>query len=187
MTTTAFNAHSGNNPHGAILYNGTYYTVGAANAGNTGVEALKPGNGAAWVNGQTQPNNSTRIGSYSVTQNGYSADKLEKDNNFRGETVFNNTLYVTKGSGRDGIDTVNQVGGAGTLANGQNLPANAPVGILPGFPTGLAKTTADYTPFGLFFANSTTLYIAGDGTGDAKDTGLGSHSGLEKWSLAGGT
>ena len=39
---------------------------------------------------------------YSVTQYGspaYAADKSGKDDNFRGETIFHKTLYVTKGSG----------------------------------------------------------------------------------------
>ncbi len=108
---------------------------------------------------------------------------MTKDNNFRGETIFNNTLYVTKGSGSNGIDTVYQVGATGALANGGKLAANAPITILSGFPTGLAKPGADYTPFGLFFANSTTLYVADEGTGGVADVGPGSHAGLEKWSF----
>jgi hypothetical protein len=183
VTTTNFNAYSGNNPRGAILSNGTYYTVGNANAGNTGVEALTPGNSATQT---TAANNSTQIGQYNVTQQGYAADKVTKDNNFRGETIFNDTLYVTKGSGSNGIDTVYQVGATGALANGGTLPANAPITILPGFSAALAKPGADYTPFGLFFANSTTLYVADEGTGDAADVGTGGHAGLEKWSFIGG-
>jgi hypothetical protein len=186
VATTNFNAFSGNNPRGAILYNNTFYIVGNANAGNTGVEALTPGNSAPWVNGQTQPNNAIQIGQYSITQQGDPADKATKDNNFRGETIFDNTLYVTKGSGSNGIDTVYQVGAAGALANGQNLAASATISILPGFPTALAKPGADYTPFGLWFANSSTLYVADEGTGDVNDTGVGSHAGLEKWSLVKG-
>ncbi len=187
VTTTDFNAFSGNNARAALLYNNTYYIVGNANAGNTGVEALTPGNSAPWVNGQTQPNNSTQIGAYNVSQQGFPADKVIKDNNFRGEVVYNNTLYVTKGSGSNGIDTVYQVGATGALANGANLPANAPITILPGFPASLARPGADYTPFGLWFANSTTLYVSDEGTGDAKDVGPGSHAGLQKWSLVNGT
>jgi hypothetical protein len=183
VSTTDFNAYSGNNPRGAILANGTYYTVGNANAGNTGVEALAVGNSATLA---TTANNSTQIGQYSITQQGYAADKAVKDNNFRGETIFNGTLYVTKGSGSNGIDTVYQVGPTGGLLNGQNLAANAAINILPGFPTALAKTSANYTPFGLFFANSTTLYVGDEGTGTTADMGLGSHAGLEKWSLING-
>jgi len=186
VSTTTFNAYSGNNPRGAVLYNGKYYTVGNGNAGNTGVEALTPGNNAPYVSTANQPNNSTQIGQYNITQNGYPADKVVKDNNFRGEAIYNNTLYVTKGSGSNGIDTVYQVGATNALANGQNLAANAPITILAGFPTALAKSGPDYTPFGLWFANSNTLYVADEGTGDAADVGLGSHAGLEKWSLVNG-
>ena len=180
VTTTDINAYSGDNMRGAILANGTYYTVGNAGAGQTGVEALIPGTPAP---GPT--NNTTQIGSFNVTQLGYKADKVLKDNNFRGETIFDNTLYVTKGSGGNGIDTVYRVGATGALAHGNNLTASAAINVLPGFPTALAKNGPDYTPFGLWFANSSTLYVADEGTGDATDTA--SNSGIEKWSLIGGT
>ena len=71
---------------------------------NTGVQFLS----TATTNGGLGTN--TQVGQYSITQQGYSADKTAKDNNFRGETVFNNTLYVSKGSGSNGIDTVYQAG-----------------------------------------------------------------------------
>jgi uncharacterized protein YegP (UPF0339 family) len=181
VKTTTFNAYSGNNGRGAILYNGTYYAVGNGNLGNTGVEAITPGSNAGTT--VTSPANSTQIGAYNITQNGYKADKVLKDSNFRGETIYNGTLYVTKGSGSNGIDTVYQVGATGALKNGGTLAANAPITILPGFSTSLAKTQADFTPFGLWFANSKTLYVADEGTGTAVD--LAQHSGLEKWSLVG--
>ncbi len=34
------------------------------------------------------------------------SDKIGKDDNFRGLTVFNNVLYYTKGSGSNGVNTV---------------------------------------------------------------------------------
>jgi hypothetical protein len=192
-TTTDLTAYSGNNARGAVLVNGIYYTAGNGNLGNTGVEELVPGSP---VVGTTS--NSNQVGQFSITQYGFASDKPIKDNNFRGITTFNNTLYVTKGSGSNGINTVYQVGAAGALAGGANLAANAttPITILPGFPTALARSTAakgspvnapDYTPFGMFFANDHTLYIGDEGTGDAADIGLGSHAGLEKWSLVNGT
>ncbi len=182
VVTTDTNAYSGNNGRGAIQYNGQYYMVGNGNVGATGVELLNPANPATQT---TTTPNTTQIGTYNITQNGYAADKVLKDNNFRGEIIYNNTLYVTKGSGSNGIDTVYQVGAAGALANGAQLPANAPITILPGFPTGLAKTSADFTPFGLFFANDSTLYVSDEGTGTATD--LAQHAGLQKWSLVNGT
>jgi hypothetical protein len=182
VATTDVNAYSGNNARAAVEYNGTYYLVGNGNVGGTGVEALTPGNSATQT---TTTPNSTQIGAYNITQNGYAADKAIKDSNFRGETIYNNTLYVTKGSGSNGIDTVYQVGATGALANGANLSSDATINILPGFSTTLAKTTANFTPFGLFFANSTTLYVSDEGTGTSTD--LSQHAGLEKWSLISGT
>ena len=182
VATTDYTAYSGNNGRGAIQYNGQYYLVGNGNVGGTGVELLNPANPATQT---TTIPNTTQIGNYDITQNGYASDKAIKDNNFRGEIIYKDTLYVTKGSGSNGIDTVYQVGATGALANGAQLPANAPINILPGFPTGLARTSADFTPFGLFFANDTTLYVSDEGTGTATD--LSQHAGLQKWSLVGGT
>ncbi|BDI31670.1 hypothetical protein CCAX7_37210 [Capsulimonas corticalis] len=180
VSATNVNSYSGNNGRAAIYANGNYYTVGNAGNGsgspsqivdNTGVQISKPGQ-----------SETTMVGNYSVTQNGYKADKPGKDNNFRGETIFNNTLYVTKGSGSNGIDTVYQVGNAGSLPTISNA-ANTPITIVTGFPTGLAKTnTAKFAPFGLFFANSDTLYVADEGDG----TGTDANAGLEKWSKVNG-
>lgn len=102
-------------------------------------------------------------------------------------TIFNNTLYVSKGSGSNGIDTVYQVGTAGTLPT-LATAASAPITVLPGFPTTSAKNagaTTDY-PFGLWFANATTLYVADEGDGVAKDAAGSSTAGLQKWILTNG-
>ena len=114
---------------------------------------------------------------FSITHTGCPADKSGKDDNFRGLTIFNNTLYVTKGSGGNGVNTVYQVGTAGTLPT----PATAggtPITILPGFPTS-GKSAGASDPFGLFFANANTLYVAdeGDGAGNADHDGGGLRSG----------
>ena len=119
-----------------LAADGNYYMVGNAGNGSgngntqalTGVQRIAPG--------AANPN-STQIGTYSITQNGYPADKTAKDNNFRGETIFNNTLYVSKGSGGNGINTVYQVGATGFLPTTGN--ASTPINILTGFPIGLAK------------------------------------------------
>jgi uncharacterized protein (TIGR03437 family) len=195
IQVTPTNAYSGNNGRAAILANGLYYMTGNANNGTgtptnvvsaTGVEIATPGQAA-----NTTP---TEVGNFSITQvtnpatgTPYTADKLGKDNNFRGLTIFNNTVYVTKGSGGNGIDTVYQVGNAGSLPTLANA-ATAPITVLPGFPTVLAKTAgaaSDY-PFGLFFANATTLYVADEGDGVIADAGS-TTAGLQKWILSGGT
>jgi hypothetical protein len=214
-TATDTNAYSGNNMRGAIkavAVNGSsaseYLLVGNAGNGsgtppaslvaNTGVQvaAVNPGNVGA-------PENTTVVGAqqgtsgaskgfqygFSVTSLGYPADKSGKDDNFRGSTVFGNTLYVTKGSGGNGIDTVYQVGTAGTLPTTANA-TTTPITVLPGFPTGLATNisdtvaSTDFHPFGLFFANATTLYVADEGSQDLNGN---VNAGLEKWVYNGST
>jgi PEP-CTERM motif len=187
IETTPVNIYSGNNGRAAILANGQYYTVGNAGNGsgnqpaniinNTGVQLATPGTG------QT-----TKVGTFSVTQVGDKADKAGKDDNYRGETIFNNTLYVTKGSGSNGIDTVYQVGAAGTLPTAGDA-ASTQISILPGFSTSLAKSNGDggFFPFGIWFANASTLYVADEGDGTMDDPGTDANAGLEKWSLVGGT
>jgi len=184
-TTTAYN---GNNGRAAIATAGGYYLVGNAGNGNgsaqttlnTGVQFLS----AATSNGGLGTN--TQLGQFNTTQVGNPADKLAKDNNFRGETVFNNTLYISKGSGSNGIDTAYQVGNTGSLPTGSSNAIN----VLPGFNTAPAKTDTDGPhPFGLWFANSTTLYVADEGSGASTDFGSDPSTqagGLQKYSLVGG-
>ena len=198
-TVTPVTAYSGNNGRNAVLYDGNYYMTGnAGNSGkpapsgtvlsnlsdNTGVQTIAFGSsGATNVVGAV---NGT-FGSSTGYQRGFSAlatDKTGKDDNFRGMTVFDNTLFVTKGSGSNGVNSVYQVGAAGSLANGalaQNA-GTAPISILSGFPS----TGTNSHPFGLFFANASTLYIAdeGDGTVGKESTSGG---GLQKWSLTNGS
>jgi hypothetical protein len=191
VQVTLTNAYNGNNGRAAIaIGNGNYYTVGNAGNGNgsaqttanTGVQLVT----GATTNGGVGSN--TVVGQFNVTQVGLPADKSAKDNNYRGETVFNNTLYVSKGSGSNGIDTVYQVGTAGTLpAAGTSTPIN----VLPGFNTASAKTdTNGPHPFGIWFANATTVYVADEGSGAATDFGANPTTqagGLQKYSLVNGT
>ena len=51
------------------------------------------------------------------------ADKIGKDDNFRGMTIFNNVVYYTKGSGGNGVNTVYLVDTTGTACPcGTGLP-----------------------------------------------------------------
>jgi hypothetical protein len=210
LHTTLLNAYSGNNGRGAILINkinGTstneYLTVGNAGNGsgteplvlvdNTGVQASTPSvNGSDQVIGMQQGTPGSKNGfqfGFSVTQLGDAADKSGKDNNYRGLAVFNNTLYVSKGSGSNGVDTVFQVGTAGTLPTPATSAATQ-VTILPGFPTGLASANTgpdSFFPFGLWFANATTLYVGDEGDGVIADAATSTHAGLQKWILTNGT
>jgi hypothetical protein len=198
IQVTDTNAYSGNNGRAAVLANNgvsnVYYTVGNDNNGggtpanivdSTGVEVFLPGQPAGTP---------VQVGNFSITQVNdpatgmpYAADKLGKDDNFRGLTVFNNALYVTKGSGSNGINTVYKVvdsvtGGLPTIANA----ANALITVVPGFPTTLAKAATVTNPFGVWFANATTLYVADEGDGAMADAATSPNAGLQKWSLVSG-
>jgi hypothetical protein len=131
----------------------------------------------------------------------FSGDKPGKDTNFRGLTIFNNTLYVAKGSGGNGINTVYRLGTPGVLPTPSNAPSggtvNEPFTILPGFPNTAASTNSpggDY-PFGIWFANATTLYVCDEGDliytpnqvingqVNVADAGTLATAGLQKWVL----
>jgi phosphodiesterase/alkaline phosphatase D-like protein len=196
-------AATGTDNKAKIVQSGT--TLGQL-SDNTGVQMVVPGGGpnttvVGQVNGTFGSSTGYQRG-FSITNTNpltgqpYSPtpDKTGKDDNFRGETIFNNTLYVTKGSGGNGIDTVYQVGTAGSLPTLANA-GTTPFTVLPGFPSGLAANisasnpSTEFFPFGIWFANATTLYVADEGSGNntASDNPTNDpNSGLEKWSLVNG-
>ena len=131
----------------------------------------------------------------------------------------NPVLYLTKGSGSNGVNTVYFVdttgqacptGGVGLPQPGATLPSasipydfstvagtglNSNMCILKGFTTTLAKS-ATLFPFGIWFANPTTLYVAdeGDGvntysaaSGTYTDAAAQTTAGLQKWVFDQGT
>jgi phosphodiesterase/alkaline phosphatase D-like protein len=203
FTISAPATNPGSDSKAKVVQSGT--TLGQL-SDNTGVQMVVPGGGPnTTVVGQVNGTFGSSAGyqrGFSITQTDpltgqpYSptADKTGKDDNFRGETIFNNTLYVTKGSGGNGMDTVYQVGPAGSLPSLANA-ATTPITILPGFPMGLAAnikpgdTATEFFPFGIWFANATTLYVADEGSGNntaADNPTNDPNSGLEKWSLVNG-
>jgi hypothetical protein len=195
LQVTETDAYSGNNGRAAILNNGVFYTVGNSNNGS-GTPANVVASAGVQIFAATPgqvPVAPTELGIFSITQvtnpatgTPYAADKLGKDNNFRGLTVFNNTVYVSKGSGSNGINTVYQVGSPGTLPALTDAP-NAPIKVLPGFPVTLAKAASAANPFGLWFADVDTLYVADEGDGTAADAATSAISGLQKWLRVNGT
>lgn len=189
--------YGGNNGRSGLLgSNGLYYTVGNSNNGNssqfgqgitnpdvtetTGLEAVNPIN-ASTSNVTIPPGNSAEVDPLlDFTFNG-KLDKAGKDDNFRGVTEYGGALWFTKGSGSNGIDTVYTVASLPSVAN---APLTT-LSIVPGFPSDSAKATGgNFTPFAVFFANATTMYVTDEGTGNATDQT--SHAGLEKWSLVNG-
>ncbi len=204
LSITHGNAYSGDNGRAAIKGgNGLYYMVGNDNSGNlskkqmsttqdgidlsnaTGAELLYP-----WLTPPLPPD-IEMIGRLE-----YGTDKPGKDTNFRGLTIFNNTLYVSKGSGSNGINTIYQAGTPGILPTGSAADlANVPLTILPGFPNTTASTNTAF-PFGIWFADANTLYVCdeGDGTlvsppvnGNVADAQSLATAGLQKWRLINGT
>jgi hypothetical protein len=173
------------------------------------------------------PGDPTPVGSFNVTQLGLPADKIGKDTNFRGLTIFNNVIYMTKGSGSNGINTVYFIDTSGFNANQQPLACPNGVGvpsatatlptspisynanllqtegvfpynmcILNGFPKGLAKKDTTMFPFGVWFADANTLYVADEGNGtNTYDPSTNTYTaaatqtmaGLQKWVFNGST
>ena len=222
FTFTETNAYSGNNGR-AVVYNNVdgnnyFYTAGnAGNGANPQPDGVILGAGTQIITHsdvheyQQNPGAPTPVGSFSVTELGDKADKVGKDDNFRGIAIFNNVLYYSKGSGSNGVNTVYFLDTTGTACpNGIGLPVagaklpTTPLAytastlqskglpsnmcILKGFPTTLAKTANPAAfPFGIWFANATTLYIADEGDGYTGGTDLYTHAaaqttaGLQKW------
>jgi hypothetical protein len=222
FTFTETNAYSGNNGRAAILNNSNganfFYTAGnAGNGGNPQPNGIVLGAGAQFIDPSTAPESfqtpaaPTPLASFSVTELGDKADKIGKDDNFRGLTIFDNVVYFTKGSGSNGVNTVYFVDTTGTACpKGVGIPAvGAPAPIAPlafdptklqttglpnnmcilaGFPTALAKTANPVAaPFGLWFADANTLYLADEGDSFASNTTLYTHAaaqtaaGIQKW------
>jgi hypothetical protein len=145
---------------------------------------------------------------FTVSQSPVNApdDKTGKDDNFRGIRIFDNTLYVTKGSGGNGFDAVYQVNPSGGAYVGPGSSAGLPtlgdasaasINPLPGWPTDSlgaceanigkpvpANCSIVHHPFGIWFANATTLYVADEGSTSLANAAAG---GLEKWIYNGQT
>ena len=195
VQVTPTNSYSGNNGRAAILSNGLYYMAGNSNNGSgtptniigtAGVQIAAPGQSLATPAVQVAGNFSISQVTNPATGLPYPPDKAGKDNNFRGLTIFNNTLFVTKGSGSNGLNTVYRVGDKGSLPTLANA-ASAALTVLPGFPTTLAKASTAMFPFGIFFANATTLYVGDEGDGTTANAAISTTSGLQKWVLVNGS
>ncbi|MGC2109083.1 MAG: hypothetical protein WA655_06165 [Candidatus Korobacteraceae bacterium] len=220
---TETNAYSGNNGRAAVLNNSNganfIYTAGnAGNGANPQPDGIIIGGGSQILTPATQPEILQRpqqpapLASFNITQLGDPHDKIGKDNNFRGMTIFNNVVYYTKGSGSNGVNTVywvdptlqvcNDNNGVGLPPTNATLPTAAldydpsllqtkgldpnNMCVLQGFPTALHSTSS--FPFGVWFGDANTLYVADEGDGDnTYSNGLyttaaaSTTAGLQKW------
>jgi hypothetical protein len=240
---TETGAYGGNNGRAVVLNEGNNTLLMTGNGGNgadpaftgvvtgTGAQIATEATTSEAAQDATHPGTDP-FGNFNIRQTGQAADKSTKDNNFRGLTLYNGVLYLSKGSGSNGINTVYFVDTTGqacpmpgsptsTSANGvpqagatvpststwasspeapgynttssalglsSSNPGLSPTNmcILKGFPTTLAKASSGVTfPFGMWFANPTTLYVADEGSGAG---GAGDNTGgLEKWVYNGTT
>ena len=207
ITYTPTIDYGGNNGRSALLgSNGLYYMVGNANNGNaaafgsanngttpdvtetTGLNVVAPINAsvvnatiASATSAEVDPTLEFQLNKPAKGSTVNTFDKPGKDNNYRGITEFGGALYFTKGSGSNGMDTVYTVQAPNALPT-LSSAASSTIGVVPGFPTDSARATGgDYTPFAVFFANPTTMYVSDEGSGDATD--VKSHAGLQKWTL----
>jgi len=149
--------YTGDNGRAAILNNslGANLFYMAGNAGNgtqvpqpvgviisTGAQMMIPEVKAEVAQNFGTP---TAVGSFNIAQLGDSLDKIGKDTNFRGLTIFNDVLYYTKGSGGNGINTVYFVDTTGSVCtdtNGVGLPVSG---------ASLPTSPLAYTPAQLSF------------------------------------
>jgi len=224
---TETKAYSGNNGRAAVLNDSggvsLFYTAGnAGNGSNPQPDGIIIGAGAQIMTPETKPEYQqhpgppTPVASFNITQLGDKQDKVGKDTNFRGLTIFDNVLYYSKGSGGNGVNTVYFVDTTGTVCTNSNGIGVPPAGetlplvplaydptvlqtmgldpnnmcILNGFPTALKSTTS--FPFGIWFADANTLYVADEGNGDnTYDSSSGMYTGaaaqttagLQKWTF----
>jgi hypothetical protein len=252
FTFTETNDYSGNNGRAAVEDPQTGAIYLAGNGGNggkpepqnvvtgTGSQILAPATSSEAAQTANGVDPIDPFGNFNAhSELGLTDKTAAKDNNYRGLTLYGNVIYLTKGSGSNGVDTVYYVdttggtcpGGSGvpsasailpsvaswTLSNptyGAVVPAystsNSALGlttanpglaptntcVLNGFPTSLASAATDASdyPFGIWFANPTTLYVADEGAGDttynsATNTytaaAASTTAGLQKWSFNG--
>jgi hypothetical protein len=185
------NANSGDNPRGALTVDEQeFYTFGNSDSTLSG-ETLTPGVAVVPPTSQNNPgltvgvrcgipeqNFSYLLGTYFASdRSDETAKKHVKDNNWRGAAIATDAnghqqLYVSKGSGSNGDDGVFLVQDPNTGILPVCSPAepdNNTATISPVFgaqatvPGGASYQTSPYLPFGFWFANPTTLYVADEG------------------------
>jgi hypothetical protein len=211
-------AYSGDNPRGAITLDGNeFYMAGNADSTTNGNGSTGPGLTIGVRLGLPGSTNSIQLGTYIANDRPDETAKQHiKDNNWRGIGIFadangNQNLYVSKGSGGNGDDGIFQVLNGNfpnaTLAQvlngtGAGVPAgntNNTIVQLLGNPATNPITNAPslLTPFGFFFADPGTLYVADEGNSTITLTDASGQSetslvsdplaGLQKWVLVPGT
>ncbi|HEV2189990.1 MAG TPA: hypothetical protein VGR70_22485 [Stellaceae bacterium] len=199
VTVTPENfAYSGDNPRAVVTVDGTqFYMAGNADSTENKTSPVTgPGLTIGARLGAPGSPLSIQLGTYvAVDRPDESTKQHVKDNNFRGIGIFRDAngvpnLYVSKGSGGNGDDGIFQVE-AGTA---DGLPVGTTNTIIQLIGTQATNpgtgASSPLTPFGFFFANPTTLYVADEGNATIGTDAQGNPilvsdplAGLQKWSL----
>ncbi len=192
------NTNSGDNPRAAITTDGNeFYIVGNADSTTYATTPISgPGTTIGVRCGIPAYSASYQLGTYFATDRPDESSKQHyKDNNWRGVGIYTDgtstqQLYVSKGSGGNGDDGVFQVGTSlpgctedGTDTNNTIVPLFSAPATDP-----TTKAPSPYVPFGFWFANPTTLYVADEGYANLDGSGNlipDPLAGLEKWSFNG--
>jgi hypothetical protein len=172
-TTSLTDAYQGDNARAAISIDGTqFFTVG--NADKTVISTLGP--------------RYSTLGASTSTLLGTVTGTPSKNDNFRAIQIFNGNVYVAKGSGGTGSNGIFLVGPTSNTGGGETVTA------LPGLSQVVGADGPNVIhPFGFFFANATTLYIADEGfeqqvnPADPTTFAASPLAGIQKWVLQGGT
>lgn len=172
-TTSLSDAYQGDNTRGVISVDGNqFYSVG--NADKTLINTLGP--------------RYSTLGASTSTLLGTVTGTPTKSDNFRAVGLYNGNLYVAKGSGGTGSNGIFQVStGLPTTGGNTTTP-------LPGLSQVVgADGPGVIHPFGFYFANPNTLYVADEGfeqqvnPADPTTTAPAATAGLDKYQLINGT
>lgn len=157
---------------GVISANGTVSTTTAladAYSGSNIRSTASTDGSSLWTAGNGGSGQGATAGVRSTTSGSTSSVQLNSTtSNNRVVNIFNGQLYVSAASGTFlGVGTVGTglptTGGSGALT------------LLPGMPT-----TGTHSPYDFWFRDTSTLYVADDGT-------AATGGGIQKWILSGGT
>jgi len=165
--TAESNAFSGDNPRAVVTVDGTqFYMAGNADSTlNKTTPPTGPGTTIGVRLGAPGSSASIELGTYVATDRpDESAKQHVKDSNWRGVEIFGGNLYVSKGSGGNGDDGIFQVKDGTSDGVPTGGTTNAIVQLIGNQATNPATgASSPLTPFGFFFADANTLYVADEG------------------------
>jgi phospholipase C len=172
-TTSLGDAYQGDNARDVASIDGAeFFSVG--NSDNSKISTIGP--------------RYSTLGATTSTLLGTVTGTPSKNDNFRSVQIFNGNVYTAKGSGGTGSNGIFLVGPTSSTSGGETTTA------LPGLSQVVGSDGPNVIhPFGFFFANATTLYIADEGfeqqvnPNDPTTFAASPKAGIQKWILSGGT